>query len=327
EFFARNRLSAYLDGELETGELREVEDALARSAELRAELEGLRAAAALLRVGGPVPAPKGFARRLDARLAEEPMRVGWRRHLHCVRAEAVLLAAAAAAVIVWAGKKPGDEPPPEAAPTAMAPTEMAKAEAPLPAPPDLVEDGATKPAVDMAGMPGVEPDADVAPSKADGVLGGEKIARTSKLPPEGKQQSFAGVKSTKASKSAKGDTEIVPYAPAWEQQGASVDAPPTVTASSQIRLTLTSDTGLKDLDAFARSLGGSLTDERGRQLPTYLLDIGETRKVKLTLPAATALSQGELYSRLQAFGTAELVSSGTFYPSGANVPVVIEVGR
>lgn len=321
EFFAKNRLSAYLDGELETGEAREVEAALARSPELREELDGLRAAAALLRAGGPVPAPKGFARRLDARLADEPMRVGWRRHLHRVRAEAVLLAAAAAAVIVWAGQKPPDTPP--EAPPDVAPTELAKAEAPV-APPDLVEDGATKPAVDMAGMPGVE--ADVAPSKADGVLGGEKTARKSKLPPEGKQQSFASAKSTKPSKSEK-DVEVVPYAPAWEQQGDSVDAPPTVKASSQIRLTLTSDTGLKDLDAFARSLGGSLTDERGRQLPTYLLDIGETKKVRLSLPAATALSQGELYSRLQAFGTAELVSSGTFYPTGANVPVIIEVGR
>lgn len=325
EFFAKNRLSAYLDGELETGEAREVEDALARSPELREELDGLRAAAALLRAGGPVPAPKGFARRLDARLSQEPLRVGWRRHLHRVRAEAVLLAAAAAAVIVWAGQKPA-ETPPEAAPADVAPTALTKGEAPAPPPPDLVEDGATKPAVDMAGMPGVEPDAEVAPSKADGVLGGEKTARKSKLAPEGKPQSFAGVKSPKPSKSEKG-VEVVPYAPAWEQQGDSVDAPPTVKASSQIRLTLTSDTGLKDLDAFARSLGGSLTDERGRQLPTYLLDIGETKKVKLSLPAATALSQGELYSRLQAFGTAELVSSGTFYPTGANVPVIIEVGR
>ena len=58
-FFARNRLSAYLDGDLPSSEAREVEAALHRDAELRAEYEAMRAGVELLRAHGPIAAPEG----------------------------------------------------------------------------------------------------------------------------------------------------------------------------------------------------------------------------------------------------------------------------
>ncbi len=328
EFFARNRLSAYLDGELDTAEAREVEDALARSAELRAELDQLRAGIALLRSGGPVPAPKGFARRLDARLAEEPMRVGWTRHLRRVRAEAVLLAAAAALVLVFAGKKPAEPAPdvPEAADEARTDGAVAEdavadaadatpgEEAPAADAADATKDDATggaptpaAPAVDVAGMPGV----------ADGVLGDEKAEQKKSV----KQKT-----APKATKSAmsKLAVEKEAYVPAWEQQATST-APPTVQAPARYRLQLTSETGLRDLDALVRQYGGRLEDERGKPLAPYPMEAGETRKVRLNIPAGT-ISAGQLYDRLRALGHAELTQTDTLY-AGSSAPVVIEVSR
>ncbi|MBM4364799.1 MAG: zf-HC2 domain-containing protein, partial [Deltaproteobacteria bacterium] len=104
-FFARNRLSAYLDGELSAAEAREVEAAIARDAGLRAELEQMRAAIELLRAEGLVSAPVGFAARVRDRVDDEPMRVGWRLWVTQIRPEAVMLAAAALLVVVYVGHR------------------------------------------------------------------------------------------------------------------------------------------------------------------------------------------------------------------------------
>ena len=69
-FFAKNRLSAYLDGSLPEGEAIEVEQALAADPALRAEYEGMRRALKLLREVGPVSAPPDLHSRIMARVAE-----------------------------------------------------------------------------------------------------------------------------------------------------------------------------------------------------------------------------------------------------------------
>ena len=61
-FFAKNRLSAFLDGALPDGEAAEVADAIERDPALKAEYEQLRMAVAALRRHGPVSAPEGFFR-------------------------------------------------------------------------------------------------------------------------------------------------------------------------------------------------------------------------------------------------------------------------
>lgn len=312
-FFARNRLSAYLDGELPSGEAREVEDALAQSAELRAELDDLRATIALLRQGGRVPAPRDFARKLDARIAKEPLRVGWRRHLHGFRMEVGMLAAAAAIVLVFAAQKP-DAPPEEGTDGAAVPP----------------------PAVDVASVPGLDkegPSIAAAPAdsspvsapKANGVLGDESFARKGlgEKKSSGKEQSFAP---PSKSKSAKGSVEKEAFVPAWEQGNDVLEPAPTVQSGSpfKFRLKAHGDTGLRDLATFAASRGGKLTDARGKELAPYPMDTGERRTVKLLLPASNA---GDVAARLYEYGDIEVINlpTTTMYASGATVPVEIEI--
>ena len=75
-FFAKNRLSAYLDGSLPEGEAAEVEQALAEDPALRAEYESLRQAVKLLREVGPVKAPDDLHKRIMARIQVERWRPG-----------------------------------------------------------------------------------------------------------------------------------------------------------------------------------------------------------------------------------------------------------
>jgi hypothetical protein len=303
EFFARNRLSAYLDGELPSAEAREVEDALARSPELRAELDDLRGMVTLLRSGGRVPAPKGFAARLDARLEREPAALGWRRHLRGVRIEAVMLAAAAAVVLVFAAHKP-DEP-------AEAPVAAAEPAAPQ---------------VDAAGVP--------VGSKGVGAPG---PASTTSAEPEAPSKEVSALPNTRpatprAAPKTTGPTtrigqaqgvEKEAYTPAWEQQD---DAPSVYAAAPfQYRLKPQSDAGLRELAALAASLGGSLADARGKPLAPYPMESGEVRTVRLMLPTMNA---GDVARRLTELGALEIVntqSDRTMYAQGAMVPVVIEV--
>lgn len=63
------RLTSYLDGELEAGERRALEAELAGDDALRGQLEALRAADQALRAMGATELPPGARHRLDARLA------------------------------------------------------------------------------------------------------------------------------------------------------------------------------------------------------------------------------------------------------------------
>lgn len=330
EFFARNRLSTYLDGELTTDETREVEEALARSPELRSELDQLRAAVALLRKGGPVPAPKDFARNLERRLSREPIAVGWTRHLRAIRPEVALLAAAAALVIVYVGRGPQGEADAaavaeadavakadtDAAPTAgadRAPAEGAAGDADV----DGALAGAPsggQPALDVAGMPGLD--------AGDGAVDDDAARKRLKAEAAAAAAERTGATKTGASKRS-GLVEKEAYAPAWEQ-APQVATPPTVQAPARYRLTLTAETGLRDLDAIVRRYGGQLQDERGRPLAPYPMETGETRRVRLAVPAST-VSAGQLYAELQALGHAELTQTDSLYLGSS--PILVEVHR
>jgi negative regulator of sigma E activity len=109
-FFARNRLSAYLDGALSEAEAAEVSEAVEHDPELRAEFEALQHAVEVLRREGPVQAPVGFHARVMERVRDEPAPGGvvvqLRRVFTRVPVEALALAAAAAVVLVVIGGKP-----------------------------------------------------------------------------------------------------------------------------------------------------------------------------------------------------------------------------
>ena len=114
-FFARNRLSAYLDGTLSDAESVEVSEAIESDAELRREFESLQQAVELLRREGPAEAPVGFHARVMETVRDEPAPGGvvirLRRLFTRVPVEALALAAAALVVISVVGGRPDDAPP------------------------------------------------------------------------------------------------------------------------------------------------------------------------------------------------------------------------
>jgi hypothetical protein len=109
-FFATNRLSAYIDGELPEAEMAEVEKAIRDNPSVRAEYSRMMNAVELLRSQGPSQAPDGFAERLEARLALEKMpraKMGWLpAPLRRIPMEALGLAMAALLVVTLIQRDP-----------------------------------------------------------------------------------------------------------------------------------------------------------------------------------------------------------------------------
>lgn len=322
-FFARNRLSAYLDGELAPAEAREVEQALEHDPELRAEYEALRRTVELLRRHGPRPAPRGFAERLDQRLAEEPMQVGWRRHVRGVRMDVVMLAAAALLVMVVAGQKQGSEPAAEAAPSESKKAPEMDVAAPL-----GIEEGKTQ--------------AMAEPLTNDGVLGNEPVAAapptTAPPKPMGRVGSTASTESMgkgsdrapqKAMPSPKvkkdAGVEKEPYQAEWElKEGPEIPVQQKVySAPAQYRVVVTGEGGLRELASLASALGGKLVDESGRALAPYPMEPGDKKRVRLMVPAYNA---GALAKKLEGLGDVQVLSDGGgLYAPDATVPVTIEL--
>ena len=75
--FADERLSAYVDGELDAAERRRLELELERDPELRAEVEALQATQSLLQRHGPAVAPTDFRVRVLEAGADEPVSAPW----------------------------------------------------------------------------------------------------------------------------------------------------------------------------------------------------------------------------------------------------------
>lgn len=191
EFFARNRLSAYLDGELTAAETAEVELALERSASLRAELDAMRSAVDLVRRAGPLRAPPGLLAKVQRQVAKEPLDVGWRRWVPRVRVEVAMVAMAAAVVLVVVGRGEMDEGGAPAE-TEAAPAEKARSKDDMlarkeegvqeqrpdtpqqaVAPPLQVLGDDAGPALDVGAAPTLGKTQSMAELKSDGVLGNE----------------------------------------------------------------------------------------------------------------------------------------------------------
>lgn len=131
--FANEDLSAWLDGELDADERRELEALLDADPELRAELDALESVRESLRRHGPVDAPPAFLAGVLAKVADEPVPTAswwarWRRvGFVGFRPEAIGVVLAAALVAVVALRPGADRsgepatatappPPPAAAP-------------------------------------------------------------------------------------------------------------------------------------------------------------------------------------------------------------------
>lgn len=112
---AHEQLTAYLDGELDSTSQAEVEARLAADPALRGELDELRNAIAFVKAHAPVRAPEGFADRVLARVADEPMpnaRWSWLRRPFGMPLEGLAVAAVALIVLILAVQLPGADQAP-----------------------------------------------------------------------------------------------------------------------------------------------------------------------------------------------------------------------
>ncbi len=109
EFFARNRLSAYIDGELSDAEMAEVARAIEEQPELREAYLELKAAVDLLRQHGPVQAPPDFHRGVMRRVEGLSRGRSWLERLlgpvgrYPVQGLGVAVVAAAVLLLVFRG--------------------------------------------------------------------------------------------------------------------------------------------------------------------------------------------------------------------------------
>ncbi len=106
----REKLSAYLDGALSEMDRKDIEERLARSEEMRLELEALRAVSASVKGLPKENLPAGFAARLEARRArgEKPERAYFILP-PAYRPLAFALSSAVVALVIWDKNNPSKE--------------------------------------------------------------------------------------------------------------------------------------------------------------------------------------------------------------------------
>ena len=112
-FFARNRLSAYLDRTLPKAEAEAVSEAIARDISLSADLRSVQQSLALLNEYGKAKAPNGFQARCIAAISEQPVpgsQVAWlQRRISRIPTE--LVAIVGAAVVVGIALRASEKEP------------------------------------------------------------------------------------------------------------------------------------------------------------------------------------------------------------------------
>lgn len=325
--FARNRISAYLDGELPPGEAERVTQALASDGVLAEEHARLARVRALLQDDADDAAPAGFSARVSARIASEeaPSR-SWRPAW--LRMEWMLAAATAAGVLaVVVMRAPEAEVSPDAESlVGSGASAEARAVASAEAPPEL---GPPAPAADVPSL--------FASAPVDGAVAPELTAlpedRFAGKPPGTAPHLGAG-RSTGAPASAQvsrpkgtpvpprvvtGETsEREPYTLGWEAtssvvlQGALVD----------YRVDASRETALKELAQVANSLGGRLVDAGGKPFAPYPMDAGDARKVKVVLPPHNLAAFAE---RLAAVGAVSATPRADLDLTASDGPMTLMV--
>ncbi len=276
-FFARNRLSAYLDGALSEQEAAEVADAIAADASLRHEYEAMQNAVQTLRREGPTRAPHGFHARVMAAVETEPgpsgavvrLQRAWNR----VPLEAVALAAAAAVVVlVIQGRPKPNEPEAEEA-TAMV---VKKEEAP--SPPPLREQAEPVEAEPAGASAGTE--------------------RTAAAPAETSSKKVRPPLPETGEETAAGAPE--PYVASWEQGGAG-SADGGLATTYGYRLRIASPEVLFNLSSIAETARGEVRDSAGRVLQPRLLSPEDD--FEQTLVAVPLAEANAVRGHLEALGS------------------------
>ncbi len=307
EFFARNRLSAYIDGELSDTEMAEVARAIEEQPEVRQAYRELLDAVELLREHGPVQAPSRFHADVMRRVEELPAARGWFSWLlrplgrYPMQGLGVAVVAAAVLLLVFRGPDFGDLSSPEPAPVTV---------------PDVEREAAA---------PGLEAQQEDARGSADDGQNPTTSADLERLPDSVQEQgvvSELGSKGTdkpisssgrKTSPTSKEAEEAVPietllksnkgatYIPEWDKEqvptGTTSLAPEPAsgeegagslaTSPYAYRLTPNSPDVLRRLEALAAKLGGSVHTTSGEVFDPYILTVERNHaQVVLHIPAS-----------------------------------------
>ena len=263
-FFARNRLSALLDGDLDPAEEAELRAAMAADPALAAEWAALTDAVAALRASGPVRAPAGFEARVMAEVQEAAgpggVVVRLRAAVGRLPVEALALAAAAAVVVVVIQGRPTDS-------GERAATEAAATEAVVPAP------------VLQAAAPKAEKPADAPMSDP---------AQTPR-PPD--RRVDVGPRAGAEAVAAPGGA----YVPDWDQgderqaEVAADGQPAEVGTVVGLRLLVSDPNVPLHLVNMCEGVGGMVLDGRGRPVRAAALTAEDNfTTVQLVVPAAAA---------------------------------------
>ena len=303
-FFARNRLSSYLDGTLEEAEAADLATAIERDPELRRDYEAMRRAVELLRREGPTKAPAGFHARVMSTVEAEPLPGGalhWlRRSFARVPVEAMALAAAALVVVVVIQGRPGEPPTTIPLPSVAeankdaSPGELAKATPPMV---EAQQQGVALPPADTAGA--------VASARA---------ANEGDLPPGRKSARPSSAKSGSGSASGTKSLPGAVYVPEWDQPQEDETTDGTVVAGASdpkdlvkplgYRISVSHARVLYDLSALAEQMGGRMTDGAGRTVsPRALMMEDNAVQLYLVVPADQATEVG---ARLRKMGAAQI---------------------
>jgi len=299
QFFAQNRLSAFLDGTLSAEESAEVQDAIERNPDLKAEYESMKQVVDLLHQKGPMRAPDGFHARVMAQVQDEPRNLfTLRRFFHRVPVEAVALAAAAILVVIGLSQQGAENSP------AVAPLPPAKTAASPLVPPPVIANGPVEPQNEPTGeavqdvpevtvpLPNPDPVVEVAtqttPSLAKPVNTVPREAYVAEW--EQNEDPFIEIPGDA------GMAEQEPEMPRELSDGLS----PAAATPIQYRITLGNSEVLYDLQDLASETAGQLTSASGSELVIRPLTEEENyEQVRLIVPAGQA---DTVHGRLQSMG-------------------------
>lgn len=286
EFFARERLSAYIDGELSASEMAEVDAALQRSAELREEYDRLVATVDYVRDHGSLTAPPDFHARVLAAVEDEPMPGGFWLRLKAfftpVPMESLAVAVAAVLVAVLVGRNmnddvvvPEDAPTPEISAAAeVEPNEEAPAENEVV---DEVVDEVAASKTNDAPPAWAQEMAELTAPKSEPSKDDAVASATLTNPEDG----FVAVEidGPEPEKSAVEAVEV--SEPELKSQ---------LQASQSMRLSVSNASALRDLLIMVEKFGGTAVDSKGRTLDEDALEKNPTVGVQILLPQENVTS-------------------------------------
>jgi negative regulator of sigma E activity len=307
-FFARNRLSAYLDGTLSDAESVEVSEAIEADPELRREFEALQQAVELLRREGPVEAPAGFHARVMESVRDEPAPGGvvvrLRRAFTRVPVEALALAAAALVVISVVGGRPGGDDAAESDDAVRAAKELA-----LPS----SEDGDTRQAAAPAPAPPPQANQMAEPPPA---ASSKPEQKKSESPPRSKKADLSVPKE--------------PLQTEWEQQPQAGEyQQPTddaeIAKPFAYRLIVRESNTLYSMNSLAGQYSGKISDSRGRPLkPRPLTEQDDFASLLIAVPEARA---NALHGDLAAMGGERIAppAAAPMYSAEGKAVFIVEV--